>query len=271
MTARSEVESMSVLDANELAVFRDLGYVRVRRAFDPDDAAAMRDEVWTELERTGIRRDDPSTWKPEPPTHLQHLKKAPAFKAIGTDRTLGAIDDVMGAGNWQHPRDWGAFFILFPTGEPWTIARRGWHIDAPYDDPLVPPAGLKIHSLFGDIGPRAGGMQVILRSHHMMAAVLGANPALSSERAVKIRTWLMQSDPWLRALGERSDPAARIAMFHEQDHEVFGVPVRVDELTGDAGDLVLIHPLLLHNRPVHPGQTPRFLLNKDIRASPSNS
>ena len=53
----------------------------------------------------------------------------PAFKAIGTDRTLDAIDDVLGAGNWNQPRDWGAYFILFPTGGPWSIAPGGWHVD----------------------------------------------------------------------------------------------------------------------------------------------
>ncbi|MGH7819732.1 MAG: hypothetical protein ACREQ9_08165 [Candidatus Binatia bacterium] len=36
------------------------------------------------------------------------------------------------------------------------------------------------------------------------------------------------------------------------------------EVAGKAGDVVLVHPWLLHVRPVNPGSEPRFLLAKDL-------
>ena len=59
--------------------FRDRGWMRVREAFDADDAAAMRDVVWNGLAAFGFRRDAPSTWTIERPPKLQALKDHPAF------------------------------------------------------------------------------------------------------------------------------------------------------------------------------------------------
>jgi hypothetical protein len=45
---------------------------------------------------------------------------------------------------------------------------------------------------------------------------------------------------------------------------VLGHLLRVTELTAHAGDVILIHPLVLHARPVNAGTAPRLLLNKDL-------
>ena len=81
----------------------------------PQDAAAMCDVIWAALAKVGIRRNDPSTWTAARPEHLQHLKADPAFHAIGSARTLQAIDEVLERQSWQKPRDWGAFFLQFPV------------------------------------------------------------------------------------------------------------------------------------------------------------
>jgi len=68
---------------------------------------------------------------------------------------------------------------------------------------------VKIHAVFGDVGPRSGGMNIISGSHRLVH----------------------------RSVGN----------------------------TATAGDVILMHPLLLHAPPTtHLGRTPRFLLNKDI-------
>ena len=44
-----------------------------------------------------------------------------------------------------------------------------------------------------------------------------------------------------------------------------GIQLQVLEKTATAGDVILMHPLLLHAPPTaHLGSGPRFLLNKDI-------
>jgi hypothetical protein len=157
------------LDDTNRGHFEARGYLRVPGAFAPSEAEAMRDVVWRALERQGFRRDDPSTWLNESPSNLQSLKGDDVFKAIGSDRTLAAIDDVIGTGRWMQPSDWGAYFLLFPTRRAWNVPWKAWHLDHDYAAPLSPIDGLKVHSMFGDVAPRAGGMTIVAGSHHVVA------------------------------------------------------------------------------------------------------
>src|SRR5919108_2949664 len=99
-----------------LKQFRTYGWVCIPAAFSAEGAGAMCDVIWAALARVGIRRNDPSTWTTARPEHLQHLKSDPVFRAIGSERTIRAIDKVLEGQPWQRPRDWGAFFLQFPIG-----------------------------------------------------------------------------------------------------------------------------------------------------------
>jgi hypothetical protein len=48
--------------------------------------------------------------------------------------------------------------------------------------------------------------------------------------------------------------------------ELNGVLVRVAEVTGRAGDLVLMHPGVLHSRPVNASTAPRLMLSQFVSA-----
>jgi len=253
-----------VLSDTDRAHFDERGYLRVRGAFTTGEAEAMRDVVWRALESQGFRRDDPSTWLNESPSNLQSLKGEDVFKAIGSERTLAAIDDVVGAGRWMPPSDWGAYFLLFPTRRVWNVPWKAWHLDHDYGAPLSPVDGLKVHSMFGDVAPGAGGMTIVAGSHHLVARHFADNPPQPGARAAQLRKQLMHSNDYLRELGTDGEPGPRIARFFERDEEVLGVPLRVVELTASAGDVILIHPLVLHTRPTNAGTQPRFLLNKDL-------
>jgi hypothetical protein len=244
--------------------FQTHGWVRIPGAFSAEAAAAMREVVWRALAERGIERDDPRTWSTERPHHLQHLKSDPSFQAVGSQRTLSAIDAVLGAQRWRVPSDWGAFFIVFPTNRPWNIPWDGWHVDADYTGPLVPPRGVKVHAMFGDVEPRAGGMAIISGSHRLVHQWFVAHPPRVGTRGAEFRK-SVHRHPYLRDLCTPGDPAARIERFHARVEEVDGIPLQVLENTAQAGDVMLMHPLLLHAPPTtHLGCTPRFLLNKDI-------
>jgi hypothetical protein len=244
------------------------GWVRVPGAFSVEEAAAMREATWTELERQGFRRDEPRTWRNEAPSHLQKLKHHPAFAAVASATTTAAIDEVLGCGRWKEPADWGAFFLLFPNPRTWNVPHKAWHLDAPYDDPLDPPSGLKVHALYGDVEPRAGGMTIISGSHRLVSAwAAAASPERLRSPAASIRKALVRDHPYLRDVSaEGGDPEPRIARFLDAEEVVDGIPLQVVELTAEAGDVILMHPLLLHARPTNAGREPRFLLNKDLRA-----
>jgi hypothetical protein len=101
--------------------------MRIPAAFRAEDAAAMCDVIWAALAKVGIRRDDPSTWTTARPEHLQYLKSDPVFQAIGSARTIDAIEEALEGQPWQRPRDWGAFFLQFPVGREWVVPSTGWH------------------------------------------------------------------------------------------------------------------------------------------------
>jgi hypothetical protein len=162
------------------------------------------------------------------------------------------------------PPDWGAFFILFPSGREWNVPHEGWHVDHDWTGAVSPLIELKVQSLFGDVAPRAGGMTIVAGSHHAVAEIVRSNPLPENTRAAKIRKTVMAGHPYLKELSTPGDAAARIARFVDAEEDVLGHPLRVVELHGDAGDFFLIHPLVLHTRPTNAGNYPRFMLNKDL-------
>jgi hypothetical protein len=251
-------------DDTSLDHFREHGWMRVPGAFAADAAAAMRATVWRALEPSGIRRADRSTWLVERPAHLQHLKDDPVFQAVGSDRTIAAIDAVLGGHAWARPADWGAFFLLFPNGRDWEVPAQGWHIDGDYAGSLSPPWGLKVHAMFGDVEPGAGGMLILSGSHRLVHAWFQAHPPEPAARAADNRRSLRRH-PYIRDLHSEDDVERRIRRFHDRPEDVDGAPLQVLENTAAAGDVILMHSLLLHAPPsAHRGAQPRFLLNKDL-------
>jgi hypothetical protein len=138
--------------------------------------------IWTALAKVRIRRDDPSTWTTPRPVNLQHLKTEPAFRAIGSARTIQAIDEALEGQAWRKPPDWGAFFLQFPIGREWDIPNTGWHIDGDYTGQLLPPCGVKVHAMLTDVGPRCGGVNVLSGSHRLVYRWFSENPARPGSR-----------------------------------------------------------------------------------------
>lgn len=245
--------------------FQEHGWVRIPSAFSTDAAAAMCDVIWAALAQAGIHRDDPSTWTIPRPEHLQHLKTDPVFQAVGTQRTIAAIDEMFQGQPWERPRDWGAFFLQFPTGLEWNVPSSGWHLDGDYLGRLSPACGVKVHAMLTDVNPRCGGVNILSGSHRLVHKWFLDNPPAPGARAAQLRKSL-ERHPHLRDLHTPGDPAARIARFHQRVEDVDGIPLQVVENTASAGDLILMHTLLLHaGAPsAHLGSQPRFLLNKDF-------
>lgn len=257
---------MSVLDPSELEHFRAWGWVRVRRAFSSDDAAAMCAVIWSGLAEVGIRRNDPSTWTKTRPDHLQYLKRDPVFHAIGTDRTLGAIKEVLEGQALPVPKDWGAFFLQFPAGSEWDIPSAGWHLDGNYAGRLSPPCGVLIHSMLNDVGPRCGGTNIISGSHRLVYRWFTENTPPRGARSAQLRSSLHRH-PYLRDLCTAGSPERRVARFMDRVEIVDGIPLQIAENTASAGDVILMHSLLLHAAApaAHLGPQPRFLLSTSVQ------
>src|SRR5262245_11400321 len=130
------------LTAVEIERFERDGYVVVREAFARADAEAMQDRWWDELAAVhGISRDDRASWRPIA-GDLKAAKSDPIQQRILGARVRGVLDDLLGAGEWLAPKDWGRTIVTFPEPGEWDVPGWFWHWDSPSAVHLDRPTAL---------------------------------------------------------------------------------------------------------------------------------
>jgi phytanoyl-CoA dioxygenase PhyH len=252
---------LTTLTATDIERFERDGYVVVREAFSRDDGLAMEERWWRELEDThGIRRDDRSSWH-QIVGDLKAAKRDPVQTRILTERVRGVFDDLLGEAAWSPPRNWGRSLVTFPEPGAWDVPARHWHWDNPSKLHLDRPRALFVVSFIGPVAPRGGGTLILSGSPRLLIRQERRIPAgqrLDSPTRALQR--FHRSDPWLRALtGLAPSPADRTAAFMDGETTVDGVPLRVVELTGEPGDMVFCHPVMVHCGAANRGTRPRFM------------
>ena len=252
---------LTTLTAADIGRFERDGYVIVRQAFSPADGLAMERRWWRKLEETsGIRRDDRSTWRPVT-SDLKAAKRDPGQARILTRRVRGVLDDLLGPAAWSPPRDWGRPLVTFPEPGAWELPARVWHWDNPAGPHLDYPRGLFVVSFIGPVAPGGGGTLILSGSPRLLTGQERQLPDSQRRGSIAaLRERFHRSHPWLRALtGLAPSPADRVAAFMERETVVGGVPLRVVELTGEPGDMVFCHPVMIHCAAQNRGARPRFM------------
>jgi ectoine hydroxylase-related dioxygenase (phytanoyl-CoA dioxygenase family) len=197
---------------------------------------------------------------------MKTSKKHRVFAPIGSPALLGSVDELLGAGDWTTPAHWGQVMVTFPEPDAdWILPSKLWHVDWHYTNAPFPLFGLKVFAFFGNVEPRGGGTLVVSGSHRVVERfVADTEPGERPDfRACRLR--FMKHDPWFRALArtDDSDPD-RTARFMESDHDADGIAVRVVELTGEPGDVVLAHPWMLHHAASNAASYPRMMRGKSF-------
>jgi len=252
---------LTTLTASDIQRFKRDGYVVVRQAFSGADGLAMERQWWRELEDThGIRPDDRSSWR-QIAGDLKAAKRDPIQARILTGRVRGVFDDLLGAAAWSPPRDWGRPLVTFPEPGAWEVPATYWHWDNPCDLHLDQLRGLFVVSFIGSVAPRSGGTVILSGSPRLLIQQEGRIPASQRRGSIAmLRERFRRSDPWLMALtGHAPSPADRIAAFMDAETIVEGIPLRVVELTGEPGDMVFCHPVMVHCVAPNRGSRPRFM------------
>jgi hypothetical protein len=214
----------NVLTTDDLNHFKQYGYVLCKNVFPSSVAKECRDVLWKEMiTSNGYDIDDPLTWI-DSKFQMSHVydKEEKPFDGIFTTKLYNIIDEICGKDNTDN---FGAgwFTITFPQNqhEPWNIDGH-FHIDGsgyihyPYSKEI----GLILLILLSDVHDNWGGTAIAEKSH-----IIGVQNLIEA--------------------GLRGISAEDLSLtLREQSDCCFDII----EAIGSAGDIIVMHPLMLHAR-----------------------
>lgn len=208
----------SPLTDGEVDHFVRHGYVVVEDCFDPGSAEPWIDRAWV---RFGYDRDDPSRWS-EKRIHLSALASVDA-RDFAPKAWAAAVQLLGGEDRTELPWLWNDGFIAnLGVGDdrPWeppSAEVGGWHKDGDFFRHFLdsPEQGLLAIVLWTDMYHQGGGTYIAPDSVPVVARFLAQHPG-----------GVLPTEFDFQALTRQCS--------------------RFVELTGRAGDVVLLHPYMLH-------------------------
>jgi hypothetical protein len=224
-----------VLTDEQIEYFLARGHVTLPQCFTREDARPWLDDAWIRL---GYDPSDRSTWS-EGRVHMPSRRHV-EVRDLAPKAWRAACELLGGEERIVQPCTWGDGFIVnLGVGadrewEPPSPASDGWHKDGDFFRHFLdsPEQGLLTLVLWSDIEPRGGGTFVAADSVAPVARLLADTPE--------------------GILPDDFDYDELISQCHD-----------FVETTGHLGDVVLLHPFVLHAvSQNHRG--PRFITNPPI-------
>jgi hypothetical protein len=206
------------LTEREVDHFIRHGYVVVKDCFDPASAQPWMDRAWV---RFGYDRDNPAEWT-EKRIHLSQLASVDA-REFAPRAWDAAVQLLGGEDRLELPWKWNDGFIAnLGVGDdrPWqppSAELAGWHKDGDFFRHFLdsPEQGLLTIVLWTDMHHQGGGTYIAADSVPVIARYLAEHPE-----------GVLFTDFDFQALTRQC--------------------TNFIELTGRAGDVVLMHPYMLH-------------------------
>lgn len=221
------------LTTAQLDEFIQRGYLTLHDCFSREAAQALTDRAFVRL---GYDKNDPATWK----SARVHMPTLEGFDCREfAPNAWAAMGDLLGgAERMKQPCGWSdAFIVNFHEGadRPWqppSASVSGWHKDGDFFRHFLdsPEQGLLVLVIWSDIDPQGGGTFFAPDSIPVVARFFAERP-----------DGVLPNDiPFKRLIGECRE---------------------FQECTGRVGDVVLMHPFMLHASSQNLSGKPRFLTN----------
>ena len=245
--------------------FDDTGLLHLSNAIPEPQVYAMREILWAELaKKYQFRPDAPEAWPEGPVFGLQHVGRTGGFASMMSPALCAALDDLFAPDGWERPAHWGTPLVTFPfRGRRWEVPHQTWHLDV--------YGGLGVQQVFGQVtvfafldsvSSEGGATAVVIGTHRLIHELSAGGKA--KIRSADGRRLLAETHPWLRDLWSEEGSETRRQRFMEEGAVVRGVPVKVVEITGQAGDIVVMHSSVLHTPSLNCRRNPRIVVRQGV-------
>jgi hypothetical protein len=246
------------LSAQALESFHRYGLLRIAGAVTPPHINACEQLVWKEwLKHSGAQPNRPQSWSKINGSVLKPLARLPEFAFTACAAVRLVLDQILG-GPWQIAKTGGGFLASAPYGleDGWQMPSGNWHWD------YYSEGGPWVFTPIGRHPTRSGGTLLIAGSHRLVLDFFAALSESQRELPMKQKRQLFASlHPWFAALQEKAGPDAQSFAMKMMDQPLCagGVDLRIVDVAGEAGDVVIMAQGMIHSVPATVGPRPRCL------------
>jgi len=222
-------------------------------SFSAEDARNLHDIIWDRYaQEFQIFRDDPSTWTLDNGEGVrpyyagcQRLADSKSWTLM-QERINGELDSMFGEGQWKCGSA-ATLLVNGPsTGISWTTPYN-WHTDEPVIPQAEHPESYYVFVLLDDLKSQGGSTMIVEGS--VRRALAYDRPFLLG--GADLKTDLAKEHVWFEKLffkpSETETAEIRAERFASEGICSAGVALRVVELTGSAGDIIIWDPRALHS------------------------
>lgn len=221
------------LTETQVTHFLEQGYVVFPKAIDPDLAKTWVTRAWKRLD---YDPQDKATWK-QPVIHMPAIEWREMAEVA--PHVWGAAQELCGGAERiaSSFKIGDSFIVNLTSGEgkawiPPSAAQPGWHKDGDFFRHFLdsPEQGLLTLILWSDIQHKGGATYIAPDSVGIISKYLAAHPEGVPPTGFDFKNIAAQCQRFL-------------------------------EMTGQTGDILLLHPFMLHTASYNALQIPRFLTN----------
>ena len=198
---------------------------------------------------------------PESPAAWPHLESG-LWKPLGRDKQCvpleiesvkDAVDTLLGK-EWTYPNSGGGWFVNAPrqlekqhAPQLELVPRGHWHWDGRPD--LHPGGGLWLFTPVTEMLPHSGGTWLAAGSARMVTDFyLQLSPEQQGKPTRVVKKWFADAYEWFNVLNRRET-------LNQTNHA--GDAVRLLNVSGKPGDVVLMKDFTIHSAPEYIGPGPR--------------
>lgn len=231
--------------------FRQRGYIHLKKCFTREQAQGIIKDVWIRL---GMDPTDKSTWT----TRKTNMPNHNSFSAAEfAPKAWAAICELCGGEERINTatREWRDGLIVnlgSPEMEGKEVVPRNldnWHVDGDFFIHYLdsPEQALLVIPMFTDVVPGGGGTMICPEAIPKVAGHLYQHP---------------------EGVSPRMRPRSHEEFRKEKDLQWFTELAQscsdFVEVTGECGDVFLLHPLMLHSATTNPRRQVRIITNPPV-------